>query len=37
MQVGADITVDDNYAIRWASKNGHLKVVKYLKENGGKL
>jgi hypothetical protein len=29
---GANITAD-NCAIRWASMNGHLEVVKYLHEN----
>ena len=29
-----DVTADDNYAIRWASENGHLEVVKYLVQNG---
>jgi hypothetical protein len=28
-----DITYDNNYAIRWKAKNGHLNVVKYLYEN----
>ena len=23
----------DDYALRWASENGHLEVVKYLVEN----
>ena len=31
---GADITADNNYAVKWASANGHLEVVKYLHENG---
>jgi ankyrin repeat protein len=26
----ADLTADDNLAIRWASHNGHLDVVKYI-------
>ena len=29
----ADITADDNYAVRCAAENGHLEVVKYLHEN----
>ena len=29
---GADIHTDNDYALRWASKNGHLEVVKYLVE-----
>ena len=28
-----DPTMDDNYAIRWASKYGHIEVVKILKEH----
>ena len=31
---GADITVENNYVIRWVSHNGHLEVVKYLHTNG---
>jgi ankyrin repeat protein len=31
---GADVTADDNYAIRWASDNGHLPVVKFLIKRG---
>ena len=27
-----DIRSDDNYALRWASENGHFEVVKYLCE-----
>jgi ankyrin repeat protein len=34
---GADITADDNYAVRWASFYGHLEVVKYLVSQGAKL
>ena len=34
---GADVTADNNYAIRWASKNKHLEVVKLLIENGAVL
>jgi len=29
-----DITVDNNYAIRWASDKGYLEVVKYLVKKG---
>ncbi len=29
-----DVTADNNYAIRWASEYGHLKVVKYLVSQG---
>jgi len=31
---GVDIHVDDDYALRFASYNGHLSVVKYLVESG---
>ena len=31
---GIDITADDKYAVRYASENGHLDVVKYLHKNG---
>ena len=34
IQSGADVTVDDNYAIRYASENGHTEVVKLLIEAG---
>jgi len=34
---GADITTEDNYAIRWAATNGHFDVVKYLAEHGADL
>jgi Ankyrin repeat. len=30
---GADITVDDNYSLKMAEKNGQLDVVKRLGEN----
>ena len=33
---GADIHVEDDYALRWASYDGHLEVVKYLKSKGVK-
>ena len=29
-----DITADDNYALKLASRNGHLEVVKYLVKKG---
>ena len=32
--LGADVTIDNNYAIRWASENGHTEVVKQLIEAG---
>ena len=31
---GCDPTVDDNLAIQYATKNGHIKIVKYLKSIG---
>ena len=34
---GADIKDDNNYAIKWASKNGHLDVVKYLVSIGADI
>ena len=34
---GADITVDDNYAVRVAAEKGHLDVVRYLHEHGADL
>lgn len=37
IQAGADVTADDNYAIRFASANGHAEVVKILIEAGAKL
>jgi len=27
---GADITLKNNYAVRWASASGHVEIVKYL-------
>ena len=30
IQEGIDIHADDECALRWASKNGYLDVVKYL-------
>ena len=34
---GADITADDNYAVRYAANNGYLEAVKYLHENGADI
>ena len=34
IEAGADVTADDNSAIRWASRNGHTEVVKLLIEAG---
>jgi ankyrin repeat protein len=34
---GADIHVDDDYALRWSSKNGHIEVVKFLIEKGANI
>ena len=33
-KAGADVTADDNYAVKWASGNGYLEVVKYLVSKG---
>jgi len=30
----ADLTAEDNQALRWASEEGHFDIVKYLVENG---
>ena len=37
IQEGIDIHADDEYALRWASENGHLEVVKLLLENGANV
>jgi len=29
---GADVTAGDNGALKWASKEGHLDIVKYLEQ-----
>ena len=34
---GAEITIQDNLAVKWASGNGHLEVVKYLHKNGATI
>ena len=34
---GANITADDNLAVRYASKNGHLDTVKYLVSLGANI
>lgn len=34
VEQGIDITASDNYAIRWASENGHLAVVELLLKHG---
>jgi hypothetical protein len=31
---GADISADDNYAAKFASRYGHLEVVEYLVSQG---
>ena len=33
----ADITADNNFAVRWAARNGHTEMVKFLLENGATL
>lgn len=30
LEKGADVTTDNNQAVRWASENGHLEVVKFI-------
>ncbi len=37
VKAGADIHVEDDYALRWASNNGHLEVVKYLVGQGADI
>ena len=32
-----DITAENNYALNWASENGHLEVVKYLVKKGANV
>jgi ankyrin repeat protein len=37
VEQGGDIHAREDYPLRWASENGHLEVVEYLKEQGGKI
>ena len=37
VSLGADIRSTDDYAIRWASLNGHLEMVKYLVSLGADI
>jgi ankyrin repeat protein len=37
VSIGADIHVQDDYAVRWASAHGHLDVVKYLVSVGSDI
>ena len=37
LKLGANIHVENDYALRWASAHGHLEVVKYLVEQGAKI
>ena len=34
LKCGANVRVDNDYALRWASYNGHYETVKVLLENG---
>ena len=34
---GANIHANDDFALRYAAKNGHLEVVRYLIENGADI
>lgn len=34
---GLDITVGDNWAVKWAAEKGYLKVVRYLHRNGADI
>ena len=37
IESGADVHADDDYALRWSAKNGHLDVIKYLIEKGANV
>ena len=37
IEAGADVTANDNYAIRYASANGHTEVVKLLIKAGANV
>ena len=37
VETGADITANNNEAVRWASARGYLPVVKYLVEHGANI
>ena len=37
VSIGADIRADDDYAVRWASSNGHLETFKYLVSIGADI
>jgi ankyrin repeat protein len=34
---GADIHVQDDYALMYSAKNGHLDIIKYLVEHGANI
>ena len=34
---GAVVTVNDNWAVRWAARHGHLEMVQYLVSQGAVL
>ena len=37
VSIGADVRTDDDFAVRWASENGHLETVKYLVSVGADI
>jgi hypothetical protein len=37
VSLGADIRSEDDYAVRWASKYGHLEMVRYLVSQGADI
>ena len=37
LEWGADVRANNDYAVRWASENGHLETVKYLVSQGANI